>query len=513
MIDVYINFILMLILKAKFKKGDYPIMRKSISMSLCASIALTFITSSAVAQTSIDKLSKRLYSVEKKLNKMKRDTNEQFDELYERADENELQSALSKVKFGFDLENSVNFVSGESGGEDFKANEKWTTIFHLNMSANINDKTKFTGRIGVSKNWSDYSMSTTNDYNQGRDSRGGSALFLERAYIDYKIFDNLIFTIGRQPGSEGPGSNLKNNSLRQATYPSLIFNANGDGAVLTYKPDLIGLKNEALRLIYAKMYQWDDDSSFVGDEAIKDSRIYGLMFESKLPLGSMGDNLLILWGARVNDLAINPSGLNDMELGNLTYGNLYFENNHAFGTNFNFFVSGAYMKGSDAVDNSASITSQILTASNIAAAMAGAMTAGKTLPEAQAYATQTLTAKANAVNEATKLNEEDSWAVQAGWRYDFTDTWKLGYQYFHGSRYWYGLQTASVADPLTTTQTRGDAHDVYGIYQVDFNQFFRLGYTYIKHDYTNSGQPFGGSEKIDEDDTVQNIMLTYNVRF
>lgn len=489
-----------------------------------------FVASPAMADKKDDiikRLSERLDKVEKELSQMKgettylkeetanikRDTNEQLDELNDRADDNEFQAALNKVKFGFDMDTSVHFLDGEMGGEDVDAKEKWTSVFHLNMNANINDRTKFTGRVGVSRNWSDYTVRTTNDYEQGRSANGGTALYLERAYIDYKILDNFIITIGRQPGSDGPGSNLKNNSVRQATYPSLIFNANGDGVVLTYKPDIPGLTDEAVRLIYAKMYQWDNDASFVGTEEIEDARIYGAMFETKLPLGSMGDNLMILWGARTNDLTINPTSLDNlsMNVGDLTYANLYFENNHAFGSNLSYFVSGAYMKGSGAVDNYEKIQGKLteMKLNDVAAQyMAAGMDSTSAIQAAQSKINETARATADG---GASLNEEDAWALNVGARYDFTDTWKLGYSYFHGSKYWYGLQASNASDPLRITQTRGDAHDIYVIYQIDLNQFFRLSYTHIDYDYTNWGSPVGGAVKSDDD--VSDIMLTYNVRF
>lgn len=505
-------------------------MRKSIRISLCATMVLMLASSSAMADKKdeiIKSLIERLDKVEKELTEIKgetkylrgetenikKDTEEQVEELHARADENEFQSALNKVKFGFDMETSVNFLDGDYNAQEVDSKEKWTSVFHLNMSANINERTKFNGRIGVSRNWSDYTLDTTNDYNQGRNSSGGTNLFLERAYLDYKLSDNFIVTIGRQPGSDGPGSNLKNNSSRQATYPALLFSANGDGVVLTYKPKIPSLENSAVRLIYAKMYQWDDGTSFLGKEEIDDARIYGAMLETKLPLGLMGDNLMILWGVTADKVTINASssGLGSLNIGDLSYANLYFENNNAFGTNLNYFISGAMMKGSNAVDNSALIASRISSSENQAAAYLAALAATGDHATAQQLAAQRLQQSAQQAIAGTKLNEEDAWAVHVGARYDFNDQWKLGYQFFHGSKYWYSFQAASVSDPLNITQTRGDAHDIYLIYQIDFNQFLRLGYTYVNYDYTGSGYPFGGTQKTD--DTVKNIMLTYNIRF
>lgn len=492
-------------------------MKQLLPSSICVATVLASLSSPLLADQKdelIERLMQRLDKVEAELSEIKQanaelsaSTEEQFDELNERADENEFESTMSKVKFGFDMETSVNFLNGQYTNSlgrrvEVDSKEKWTSVFHLNMDAAINDRTTFTGRLGVAKNWGDYTNGFTADYNQGRKSMGGNSVFLERAYIDYKITDKLIATIGRQPGSDGPGSNLRNNSSRQATYPAIIFSANGDGVVLTYKPEIDGLSNTAIRAFYAKMYQWDTgaESSLLGREAIDDARIFGAMFETELPLGDMGENLMILWALQANKVTMPSVGGNipigggmtlpfntgELNVGDLRYANLYFENNHTFGTKLSYFMSLAYMKGSNAVDNT-----QLIASRNnplLAPAVPGFVA-------------------------ATRLNEENAHAVQAGLRYDLTPSWKLGYQYFHGSRYWYSFQTAAASDPLGLTQTRGDAHELYGIYQIDMNQFLRIGYSRVNYDYTGSGAPVGPAVRAGNDDEVENISLTYNVRF
>ncbi len=41
----------------------------------------------------------------------------------------------------------------------------------------------------------------------------GPVLYVDRAYLDCYITPEWIATIGRQPGTDGPGSNLRNNVL------------------------------------------------------------------------------------------------------------------------------------------------------------------------------------------------------------------------------------------------------------------------------------------------------------
>lgn len=104
------------------------------------------------------------------------------------------------------------------------------------------------------------------DLDAGRNTRSsGPVLYVDRAYLDYYITPEWIATIGRQPGTDGPGSNLRNNALRQSTYPALAINALGDAAVITYKPESLQDHKVAIRAAYGKTYQWDEESGKVRD--------------------------------------------------------------------------------------------------------------------------------------------------------------------------------------------------------------------------------------------------------
>ena len=349
---------------------------------------------------------------------------------------------------------------------------------HLNMNADINDKTKFYGRLSMAKNWSQMGWSgSPYDLDAGRNTRtSGPVLYVDRAYLDYYITPEWIATIGRQPGTDGPGSNLRNNALRQSTYPALAINALGDAAVITYKPESLQDHKVAIRAAYGKTYQWDEEGKvrdWMSDQKDADANLYYAAVEGELPIEGMGDNLILFNIAYLSDFALplnnGPIGLPGngvtttildddgvVNLGDLTIANLHFENYKAFGTN----LSGILQK--------------------------------------QGYGNG-------------KFNEEDGYAVHVGGRYDFTKALKVGYEFFWGSRYWYTMSRPSINDPLNIRMTRGTAHDFYVIYQLDRYQFLRLSYTNIQNIWGNRGLPFGGAKK--DKARADNIMLMYNVKF
>ncbi|EIB43620.1 hypothetical protein cje140_08676 [Campylobacter jejuni subsp. jejuni LMG 9217] len=440
----------------------------------------------------ITKLQKQLAQIQAELAQIRKEREAQakqneavkaeLADLNDRADETEFQAALSKVKFGLEFSTAVSNTNYKVSGQDYSANNKWMNELHLNMNADINDKTKFYGRLSMAKNWSQMGWSgSPYDLDAGRNTRSsGPVLYVDRAYLDYYITPEWIATVGRQPGTDGPGSNLRNNALRQSTYPALAINALGDAAVITYKPESLQDHKVAIRAAYGKTYQWDEEGKvrdWMSDQKDADANLYYAAVEGELPIEGMGNNLIIFNVAHMTNFALPlpsiPSILNQgvYNLGDLTLANIHFENYNAFGTNFNYFVSLGYSNGANAHTLSVIPT----------------------------------------IQSQLEFNEKDGYAVHVGGRYDFTKALKVGYEFFWGSRYWYTMSRPSINDPLNIRMTRGTAHDFYVIYQLDRYQFLRLSYTNIQNIWGNRGLPFGGAKK--DKARADNIMLMYNVKF
>lgn len=355
------------------------IMKTKFSLILSACL----LSSSLFAKNTDDeitKLQKQLAQIQAELAEIRKEREAQakqneavkaeLADLNDRADETEFQAALSKVKFGLEFSTAVSNTNYKVSGQDYSANNKWMNELHLNMNADINDKTKFYGRLSMAKNWSQMGWSGSPlDLDAGRNTRSsGPVLYVDRAYLDYYITPEWIATIGRQPGTDGPGSNLRNNALRQSTYPALAINALGDAAVITYKPESLQDHKVAIRAAYGKTYQWDEEGKvrdWMSDQKDADANLYYAAVEGELPIEGMGDNLILFNIAYLSDFALPlsngsialPNGSNKpatildddgvVNLGDLTIANLHFENYKAFGTNFNYFISLGYSHGNN----------------------------------------------------------------------------------------------------------------------------------------------------------------------
>lgn len=424
---------------------------------------------------------------------------QQIDELNDRVDQNELQATLNKVKFGLDFNASMNnFFIDNNGVSSTQAN-KWLMGLYLNMNADVTKYAKFTGRLAMTKAFGDLSWMPSASYvtslDAGKGVAGGSAVYVERAYVDLFLGNYWALTVGRLPGTEGPGYNLRNGAARMSTYPALLVNALGDGGVVTFKP----YTDAALRAGFAKVYQplylnLYSGAGNIFDEAggngQADMNLMFVAYETPFLPKSAGKSLLMLSYMYISNYSVpptlvglasvglpttttNPEAAGDQtfgrvdgkNIGDLQYANIHLENFNLAGSGFNWFASFTWANGTDS------------------------------------HPTALQTAL---------FNGQGSYALHIGARYDFGSHFKLGYEYFHGSKNWYAFSRVSANDPMNIRNTRGDVHDVYAIFQVDTFQFFRLSYTYLHRDY-EMASTYGATAPTDI--TTQNVSAAYILRF
>lgn len=435
----------------------------------------------------------------------------QIDELEKFVEEVETKAELNKIRFGLDFNATMNnvFTRDPATNTNTTQANKWAMGLYLNMKADINNYTKFTGRLSMTKSFGDLTFTSPviGSLDAGRGVGGSSAIYVERAYVDLFLGNHFALTVGRLPGTDGPGSNLRNGSARMSTYPALAVNALGDGGVLTYNP-FKDNKDVAVRLGFSKVYQPLYNAEFAGAGSIfpissskentADANIVFGTLETPFLPKSFGTSLAMITFINLSNYSapntslraaleaqggqtllsqLNLSGT-ATNLGDIRYLNVHFENDRLLGSGLNWFVSYTYSQGAN---RHSLLTNPALASSpQIAAGLNGIFA------------------------------EESGYAVHVGLRYDFGSHFKLGYEYFHGSQYWYAFSRVSVNDPFNFRNTRGDVHDVYAIFQIDINQFFRLSYT---NQYNKYATPaiFGQTAPVGT--TNQNLAVSYLLRF
>ncbi len=140
----------------------------------------------------------------------------------------------------------------------------------LDASTHADPKIQFYTRFGLTKFTNDVvnqSPSNPDSFSATREEKG-VAMTLERAYINYNIFNDLALTAGRLPTIDGTPTDMWDNTSRQGTYPLLSYGAILDGVALSYNwgalPEQYKL---ATRFIYTPLYNTSEDGSVFGNIA------------------------------------------------------------------------------------------------------------------------------------------------------------------------------------------------------------------------------------------------------
>lgn len=372
----------------------------------------------------------------------------------------------------------------QDSNEDYN---NWSNRFRININARITDSMTFHARISGGGYWAD-SDSDDSYFGGSQVFHGGSngGVGFERFYVDW-IPAGLPFpfalTIGRQPSSEGPPFEFRENNVRQSTYPALLFNGIADGLVATLGLDrYTGLDNSGFRFAYGKAYHSDSNSlltpfPFLDDDEAGDSDIYAGFFESAIP--GIRDSLVVFSYVRILAMPAILAGpleptyhFSNENLGDMELWGIHLQGKDLWSSGLDFFFS--YAGNRSLPDDPADIG--LLSWDNI--------------------------------------GEQSGHALYSGMRYTVPfaplNNPKLGFEFNHGSKYWHSM-TMGFPDPFNKLATRGTVYDAYYIQPVNKHLFFRAGYMRVEYDYTGSGSYLGEPEPSAA--TLQDIYLLMDVRF
>jgi len=328
------------------------------------------------------------------------------------------------------------------------------------MSTDITDDIKFTGRMVIqhdTQNNERICILSENITASG--SQANTAFDIDKAYIDYKMTSYnatipVIYSMGILPTTGGLSSNIAEGTSRKSVFPSLMFDTNMYGGMVSADMSKItGIKDFWIRAVGGKAFTLNN-TFYVGVsnmENIKATPYLGSATANDYNIkygAPMGDIINLGTGLEIRDVA--KSGLT-------VFGHI------------------AYSHPSDATDEVMDYSS---------------FTTG-------GYATG-------------GLLSEDGYAIFVGARYDMEKI-SMGAEYNHGSKYWWSATQGS-EDVFNKLALRGDAIELYATYS--FSQAFtaKLGYYRAQENFTGSGWHF--AEPAVKNDAVQeNIYVTLDAKF
>ena len=471
-------------------------MNKNIILSaLVASTLFTTILNASTIEERIAKLEAIINAQQKEIKELKIMA-EDVDEIDERLETVETRSFTDKIKFGLAMRVEANNISTTyaNGTNPKEEDTIWRTKLNLNMKAKISDNLKFSGRLSSYKNWGDSNTNTgayaTIDSRQGRTPDNSSALYVERAYLDWIINPNgtipVIMTLGRQPSSDGPSYQIKEGMSRKGTYDALAFDGAADGIVLTTNLEKV-LSGTSARIAYGVPANTSNNTSPTA--SVVDTKVTGLFIDKSFS-GIGKTNLMQVYHVISKDFNADSSGTGtgttDINVGDFDLTGIMFEVSGL--SNFDFF---AHYAKSLAKPN------------------------GKSMLGADGNYYGLLSTNSGATNGST--SNKKGQAFWLGARYNLKD-WAFGAEYNKGSENWFSF-TYAPSDPMNKLATRGDATELYISKKINKYANIRAGFMKINYDYTNSGSHLGKPETVTDGLGTKaikektNTYVTFNVLF
>jgi len=446
--------------------------------------------------SSLESLNKRIDSLEKQLIILKSSQADSDDELEERIDEVETSIIIDKIKFGLEFRTRVdNYNVKKINGDDKNYDNLWSNRVRLKMKSKISYNLKFTGRLTMYKNWSDSDIDSYSniDYIQAR-RPNDSSIFLERAYVDWVLTDGkvpVILTLGRQPSSDGPSHQFKDNTVRKSTYSALSFDGVSDGLMTTFNLEKVSdVEGMAVRVGYAKGYQSSLSQNYTeSNNGLGDSNVYGIFFDTSL----IENGSLLQLSAVYADNIISNVPDDNKNIGDMLIYTAMVEFTNIYDSGLDIFTHYAInqMKPNGQTSSYNGINMDLLESS----------ASGET------------TVSTNNVNGS---------AYWLGMRYTIPNLSfnnpRIGIEYNHGDKNWFSFTQGS-NDVTNKLATRGDATEIYYIQPINRYAYLRFGVEMIDYDYTGSGFQLGSptpiSESIDpnEVDKLNNYYFLFNLSY
>lgn len=474
-------------------------MKKIIKLS----VATSLVALSLNAGMTNEELSAKVEKLEKQVSELSAKQSDRSDELEEKIDSVETATMTDKINFSLDFRTRVDgFDTKDAAGNSGSDNNIWSNRLRINMDADITDDMKFTGRLSMYKNWSDSNINLFSgmDPMQGR-RPSDSGVFVERAYVDWTAIKGQVpvtLTIGRQPSSDGPSHQFKDNTVRKATYSALSFDGAADGVVATAALNKVtGIDGMALRVGYGKGYQDSSNMSYVGNpDGVADSNVLGAFLDTGLGIEG---SLLQISAVQARDVVSNSS-IENKNIGDVTLFTAMVEFTNIGSSGLDLFAHYAISqaKPNGDVSNMGDLN-------------------GDGIDDYLGLLSTDMTGTGTAVN----TDQKDGNAYWIGARYtmpfEAMNNPKIGIEYNRSSKNWFSFTQGS-NDLTNKLATRGTATEVYYIQPINRYAHLRLGATMIDYEYTGTGYQIGEPMEVSNMgagtiDKLTNYYLIFNVAY
>lgn len=306
----------------------------------------------------------------------------------------------------------------------------------------------------------------------------GDMVRVERAYFTWnQIADSKFFlSIGRRPSTEGPPMNYRQDELRAGTPSGALINYQFDGVTFGYKMN----DNTIFRLCYGLGYESGFGNADIlrkPEDRLKDVHFLG----ANVDVWSTDKTLVQATVARAFDVTDGFNGLTVLPVNPLT---------------------------GDEVG--APVVMRFTPSANLGAINLAGVNVSHTFSTLDTFFSanyvgfrpnQITTPFGGLVSDPFETPEDrNGFMLYGGVRYGFgsDERSKIGFEFNHGSKYWFNFAQAEDDIIAPKTNTRGEVYETYFTHRINNRFIFKADYISYRYRYSGSGWHLGAPKRLDE---------------
>ena len=364
-------------------------------------------------------------------------------------------------------------------------NALFTNRLRLNFDAKVSDNVSFTGRLSMYKVFGDSTgVQTFNGQPTSLNIDGTTAgvpnsdqLRVERAYFSWNNIggSKLYLSIGRRPSTGGPPMNFRQDELRGGTPSGALIDYQFDGITAGYKV----AENVTFRICWGLGYEsgfGNGNLLKTPQDRLKDTHFLG----ANLDLWNSETTLVQATYAHAFNVADGFNGLVVLPVNPLTGDSVNAPVVMRYTPSAN--LGGIHLFGMNVTRRQGPI--DFYASGNFSSTRPNGVTTpfGGLLSDPF----------------ETPVNHS-GYMFLGGLRYNFAndERTKLGFEFNHGSEYWFNFAQAADDIIAPKTNTRGNVAEAYLTHRINPHFVFKADFIKYLYDYSGSGWHVGAPKKID----------------
>ncbi len=364
-------------------------------------------------------------------------------------------------------------------------NALFTNRLRLNIDAKVADNVSFSGRLSMYKVFGDSTgvqvfNGQPNTLNSDGNTTGvpnSDQLRVERAYFSWNNIggSKLYVSAGRRPSTGGPPMNYRQDELRGGTPSGSLIDYQFDGVTVGYK----FTENMVWRVCWGLGYEsgfGNGNLLKLPQDRLKDSHFLG----ANLDLWNSETTLIQATYAHAFNVTDGFNGLMVLPSNPLTGDPINAPLVMRYTPSAN--LGGIHLFGMNTTHRAKAF--DFYASGNLSATRPN----GKTTPFGGLMSDPF----------ETPVNQQ-GYMVLAGLRFNFPndERTKLGFEFNHGSKYWFNFAQASDDIIAPKTNTRGNVVETYLTHRINNRFIFKADFIKYLYDYSGSGWHVGAPKALD----------------